>query len=453
MKLNSAAQRTSAVRMSEGPITGQIIRFAIPILIGNLFQQLYSTVDALIVGNVLGNDALAAVSSVGSLVYMLIGLVEGIFIGAGVAVSRYFGAGDREKMSVAIHTDVAFSLAAGLALTIIGTVFSDDILRLMGTPEEILPRAAAYLRIYFSGAIATALYNCCRGIMQAVGDSRHPLFYLILSSVVNTVLDLFFLIALKGDVGSAALATVISQTLSALLCLARLMTTSEAHRISLRRIGFNRQMFRQIIRYGLPSGFQNSAIAIANVLVQSNINAFGKMAVAGCGSYSKIEGFVFLPIGSFVMALTTFISQNLGANKLDRARRGANFGVLCAVGTAEVIGILTFLTMPWLARAFTSEPEAIGYAVLKARTVSLFFCFLAATHGLAGVLRGAGKPIFPMMTYLLVWGVGRVLYLTVFVPLFPTITTVNIVYPISWFITAVILFVFYRKADWLHAFE
>ena len=453
MKLNSASRGVSSVRMSEGPITGQIIRFALPLLVGNLFQQLYSTVDALIVGNVLGNDALAAVSSVGSLVFMLIGLVEGIFIGAGVAVSRYFGAGDREKMSAAIHTDVAFALTAGIVLTVIGTVFSDDILRLMGTPEEILPRAALYLRVYFSGAVATALYNCCRGIMQAVGDSRHPLFYLILSSVVNTVLDLFFLIVLKGDVGSAALATVISQSLSAVLCLTRLMTTGEAHRISLRRIGFNGQMFRQIVHYGLPSGFQNSAIAIANVLVQSNINAFGKMAVAGCGTYSKIEGFVFLPISSFVMALTTFISQNLGANQLERARRGANFGILCAVGTAEAVGVLTFLTMPWLARAFTSEPEAIAYAVLKARTVSLFFCFLAATHSIAGVLRGAGKTIFPMMTYLIVWGVGRLLYLTIFVPLFPYITTVNIVYPISWFITAAILFVFFKKADWLHAFE
>ena len=280
MKRFFAARGTSAVRMSEGPITGQIIRFALPLMVGNLFQQLYSTVDALIVGNVLGNDALAAVSSVGSLVYMLIGLVEGIFIGAGVAVSRYFGAGDREKMSSAIHTDVAFALTAGFALTVIGTVFSDDILRLMGTPEEILPRAALYLRVYFSGAVATALYNCCRGIMQAVGDSRHPLFYLILSSVVNTVLDLFFLIVLKGDVGSAALATVISQALSAVLCMAKLMTTNEPHRVSLRRIGIDGQMFRQIIHYGLPSGFQNSAIAIANVTVQSNINAFGKMAVA-----------------------------------------------------------------------------------------------------------------------------------------------------------------------------
>ena len=444
---------SAAVRMSEGPITGQIVRFALPLLVGNLFQQLYSTVDALIVGNVLGNDALAAVSSVGSLVFMLIGLVEGIFIGAGVAVSRYFGARDREKMSAAIHTDVAFALAAGFALTLIGTLFSDNILRLMGTPMEILPQAELYLRVYFSGAIATALYNCCRGIMQAVGDSRDPLFYLILSSVVNTVLDLFFLIGLKGDVGSAALATVISQALSAVLCLARLMTTDEAHRVSVKRIGFNGQMFRQIIHYGLPSGFQNSAIAVANVLVQSNINAFGKMAVAGCGAYSKIEGFAFLPISSFVMALTTFISQNLGANQLDRAKRGARFGVLCAIGAAEVIGILTFLTMPWLARAFTAEPEAIAYAVQKARTVSLFFCFLAATHSLASVLRGAGKTIFPMMTYLLIWGLGRVLYLSLLVPVFQSITTVNIVYPISWFVTTVILFIFYKKADWLHAFS
>ena len=449
----SRERTPSAVRMSEGAIGSQIIRFAIPLFIGNLFQQLYSTVDALIVGNLLGNHALAAVTSVGSLVFMLIGFVEGVFIGASVTVSRYFGARDAADLSLAVHTDLAFCLLAGTVLTIIGTVFSDDILRLMGTPEEILPEAALYLRIYFSGALATTLYNCCRGIMQAVGDSLHPLYYLIGSSVINTVLDVVFIAGFHGGVGSAALATVISQSVSAVLCLIRLCRTKEEHRVRLRKIAFNGLIFRQIIRYGLPSGFQNSAIAFANVLVQSNINAFGTMAVAGCGAYTKIEGFVFLPITSFVMALTTFIGQNLGAGQYGRAKKGARFGLLCVVCTAEAIGLAVFFAMPVLIRAFTAEPEAIAYGVLKARQCSLFFCFLAATHGIAGVLRGAGKSLFPMACYLSVWGVGRVIYLALLVPVFHSITTVNLVYPLTWFLTTGMLYLYYRRADWTHGFE
>ena len=450
MQSNNTA---SSVRMMEGAIGSRIIRFAVPLFIGNLFQQLYSTVDALIVGNLLGNSALAAVSSVGSLIFMLIGFVEGVFIGAGVAVSRYFGAGDDERLSASVHTDLAFCLTAGAMLTIIGTVFSDDILRLMGTPEDIFPLSAQYMRIYFSGAVAAALYNCCRGIMQAVGDSRHPLFYLILSSVVNTVLDVVFILFFRGGVGSAAFATVLSQALSALLCLRRLMRTKERHRVNLRRIGFNRPVFREIVRYGLPSGFQNSAISASNVLVQSNINAFGTMAVAGCGAAFKIEGFAFLPISSFVMALTTFIGQNLGAGKYERAKKGANFGLTCSVCTAEAIGVILFLTAPFLIGLFTSEPEAIAYGVQRSRICSLFYCFLAATHGLAGILRGAGKSLFPMACYITVWGIGRILYLLLLIPVFPQITTVNLVYPISWFITAVMLFAYYLKADWIHGFQ
>ena len=446
-------RKASVTEMTSGSIGSLLIRFAVPLFVGNLFQQLYSTIDALIVGNLLGNEALAAVSSTGALIFLLIGLVEGIFIGAGVAVSRYFGARDYERLSAAVHTDLAFALLAGAVLTLAGTCFSDDILRAMGTPEEILPLSAAYLRIYFSGALATVLYNCCRGIMQAVGDSRHPLYYLIFSSVINTVLDLVFIAVLHGGVGSAALATVISQSLSAVLCLFRLMRTKGPHRVSLRAVAFHGEMLGRILRYGLPSGFQNSAISIANVLVQSNINVFGTMAVAGLGAYSKIEGFVFLPITSFVLALTTFIGQNLGAQQYDRAKKGARFGLLCSIAVAEGIGVLVYFSMPLLARAFTEEPEAIAFAIQKARSCALWFCCLAATHTLAGILRGAGKSIFPMLVYLSVWGIGRVVYLSLLVPRFPSIDTVNLVYPISWTLSTLILIFYYLRTDWVHGFE
>ena len=276
---------------------------------------------------------------------------------------------------------------------------------------------------------------------------------MILTSVVNIILDIGFIIFFHGGVGSAAFETVLSQALSAVLCLLRLMRTEEGHRVRLRKIRFNGPIFLEIVRYGLPTGFQNSAIAIANVLVQSNVNAFGTMAVAGCGAAVKIEGFAFLPISSFVMALTTFIGQNLGAGRTERAKIGARFGLLCCVGIAEAIGILIFFTAPFLLRGFTSEPEAIAYGVLRSRTCSLFYCFLAATHCLAGILRGAGKSLYPMSCYLVIWGFGRILYLTLLVPHFPLITTVNLVYPISWFVSTVFLLIYYRKADWVHGFE
>lgn len=439
--------------MYEGPVGGQIIRFAVPLLIGNLFQQLYNTADALIVGNLLGNNALAAVSATSSLIYMLVGFIEGIFIGAGVAVSRYFGERDKEKLTKSIHTDLAFCLAAGILLTAAGVSFSDDILRLMGTPEDLLAPAAQYLRIYFAGFLTINLYNCCRGIMQAVGDSVHPLIYLVISSVTNILLDIAFIAFFGGGVGSAALATVISQGLSAVLCMIRLMRTNEVHKVRIRSICFHGPMLGKIIHYGLPSGIQNSAIGIANVLVQSNVNAFGTMAVAGLGAYSKIEGFAFLPISSFVMALTTFIGQNLGAGQYDRAKKGARFGLICSVSMAEVIGVLAFVLMPVLMRAFTSEPEAIAFGIQKSRNVSLFFAFLAATHSLAGILRGAGKSFFPMMCYFLIWGVGRLIYLSLAVPVYNSIVTVNMVYPITWTITTIMLFIYYFKADWIHGFE
>ena len=285
-------------RMTEGSIGGKMIRFAVPLFVGNLFQQLYNTADALIVGNTLGNDALAAVSATGTLVFLLISFFGGVSAGAGVVISRYFGAREPEKMQRAIHTDLAFDLASGLFLTVVGTTLTPFILRLMGTPEDVMDRAVLYVRVYFAGSLGLTLYNSCRGIMQAVGDSRHPLQYLIISSVTNVILDIVFIAGFHMDVDGAAYATILSQFLSVVLCLNRLMRSDEEYRVHLKKIGFDWEMLKLIIRYGLPSGLQNSVIAIANVVLQSNINAFGKMAVSGCGAYAKIEGFAFLPIRS-----------------------------------------------------------------------------------------------------------------------------------------------------------
>ncbi len=440
-------------RMTEGPIASQLVRFALPLFIGNLFQQLYNTADALIVGNLIGSEALAAVSATGTLVFLLVSFFGGIAAGAGVVIARYFGAREPGKVQSAIHTVLAFDLTTGLILTLLGTTLTPWLLRLMGTPADVMARSVLYIRIFFAGSLGLVLYNSCRGIMQALGDSAHPLYYLIFSSMTNVVLDVLFIAVFHMDVDGAALATILSQFLSVILCLRRLMRGDEETRVRLRKIGYDWEMIKLIVRYGLPSGLQNSVIALANVVVQANINAFGTMAVAGNGAYAKIEGFAFLPITAFTIALTTFVGQNLGAREFERAKKGARFGVGSAIVLAELIGVLIYLGAPWLIRAFTPEPEAIAYGVMKARTCALFYCLLAASHGLSSVLRGAGKAVIPMISMLSFWCVVRVTILHFAVPVYQSIAVVNWVYPITWALSTVFLFVYYVRADWLHSFE
>lgn len=444
--------KASATLLTEGPIGRRILAFAFPLFLGNLFQQLYNTADSLIVGNFIGSDALAAVSSSGSLIFLLVGFFNGIAVGAGVVIARYFGARDGERVSLAVHTTVALGIVSGILLTAVGILFTPLILKLMGTPADVLPDSVTYFRIYFCGSLAFVLYNIFVGILQSVGDSRHPLYYLILSSVINVALDLLFVAVLRLGVGSAALATVISQFLSAVLCLVRLLRTQEEYRIQISKIRFDAGLLRQVIGNGLPTGLQNSIIAFANVVVQSNINAFGKMAVAGCGSYSKIEGFGFLPINCFVMALTTFISQNLGAQEYDRAKKGAKFGILCSISIAEATGILIYIFSPLLISAFNSDPQVIRYGVIQAHTVTLFYFLLAYSHCLAAIFRGAGRSGVPMLVMLVCWCIIRVTYITIAVHFVPVINVIFWAYPLTWALSSVIFTVYYYKSDWLHGF-
>lgn len=438
--------------MTEGPIGRKMFRFAIPLFIGNLFQQLYNTADALIVGNILGNDALASVTATGSLVFLLVSFFGGISAGAGVAISRYFGAGEPDKLSTAVHTNVAFNLSAGVFLTVFGTFMAPKILLWMGTPEDVMDGAVKYIRIYFEGSLGLVMYNSTRSIMQAVGDSKNPLKYLIISSVLNIILDILFVGPMHMGIGGAAFATVLAQLVSAFLCVFRLASASEAYRLCFGKIGFNGPMLKLIVKYGLPSGIQNSVIAFANVVVQSNINAFGKMAVAGCGAYTKIEGFAFLPITCFTIAITTFVGQNLGAGQYERARKGARFGIVVSLLLAETIGFAVYVTAPYLIGFFTREPEAIAFGVGKGRICSIFFFLLAATHCIAAVLRGAGKAVVPMVIMLSFWCVVRVAFLKIMVPVYNSINVVNWVYPLTWFLSTVVLLIYYKKANWLYAF-
>lgn len=407
--------------LTEGPIRRSLIFFALPIFLSNLFQQLYNSADSIIVGAFLGKEALAAVSSSGNLIFLLVGFFNGTAVGAGVVIAKYFGAKQYDDMRKAIHTDLAFGIAAGIILTVLGVAMTPVILRWMGTPENVLPNSIEYFRVYFYGASAVVLYNISVGILQAVGDSRHPLYYLIFSSIVNIVLDLLFVGVLRMGVGSAALATAISQAASALLCFIRLVRTNDIYQVKIREIRFHPAQLRQIISFGLPSGLQNSIISIANIVVQSNINKFGVMAVAGCGVYSKIEGFAFLPITCFAMALTTFIGQNLGARQYDRAKKGAAFGIVCSMTLAELVGVIVYMLIPYLAAAFDSSAEVVGFATRQAHVEALFYCFLAFSHCIAGIMRGAGKSAVPMFVMLVSWCIIRITYITITVHFIPKI--------------------------------
>ena len=430
------------VSLTQGSVAKGMLTFAVPIFLSNLFQQLYNAVDSLIVGNFLGEHALAEVGSSGSLIFLLTGFVNGVSLGAWVLVARYFGAKDDEALRKAVHTTVALGLAAGAALTVIGVALSPQILRWMGTPDDVIGNSIVYFRVYFMGCIAVVLYNVGASILQSVGDSRSPMLYLIAASVLNVVLDLLFVAGLHMGVGSAAFATILSQILSAFLAFRKLGKATGAYAVRWRQVRFDGPTLRAVVAQGLPSGVQNSVISLANVIVQANINAFGAQAMAGCAAYSKVEGFAFLPVTCFSMALATFVSQNIGARQPGRVRRGMKFGILSSAALAEVIGVAIFALSPFLIAAFNSEPEVVAYGVRQARTAALFYCLLAFSHCCAGILRGLGQPVVPMAIMLAVWCALRICYITVMVRLIPDIGVIFWAYPLTWAVSGV-LFAWY----------
>ena len=439
--------------MTKGPIWKCMISFAIPVFIGHLFQQLYNTADSIIVGNFVGKEALAAVASSGNLIFMMTGFFMGLCMGAGVIISRYLGAKDYDKMRKAIHTAVAFALCCGITLSVLGLWLAPKLLVLMKTPENVLPLSTTYFRIYFFGSFFSLTYNVCAGILQAVGDSKNPLKFLILSSVTNVVLDLLFVGVFDFGVAGAAVATVISQMLSAFLGFRKLIRSEGHYQLHIKEIRFDFELLKEILHQGIPSGIQNSIISIANVVVQSNINAFGDDAMAGCGSYSKIEGFIFIPIMSFAMAITTFIGQNLGAGEHERALKGSRFGILGSMISAEILGVILWFICPWVIPLFNDDPAVVAIGVNQMRTESLFFFALAFAHAVSAVMRGSGRAKMPMYTMLLCWCILRVTYITVAVRFFPVINTVYWAYPITWLLSCVIFLVYYLKADWIHTFD
>ena len=444
---------TQSRDLTVGGVRGAIMRFAAPLFLSQLFQQLYNSVDSLIVGNFLGKQALAAVGSSGSLIFLMIGFFGGISVGAGVVISRYFGARERERVLLAIHTNIAFGLASGAFLMVFGIVMTPHILRWMGTAPDVIDQSISYFRVYFLGAIPLVMYNTLTGVMRALGDSKRPLYYLFFSSLLNVALDLLFVGALGMGVGSAAAATAIAQGASMLLCFANLSKKTAEFRVELRLIRFDPDMLREIVRNGIPAGVQNSVISIANVLVQTYINSFGSDAMAACGSYNKLESFCFLPVMSFSAAITTTVSQNLGAKRYDRAKQAARFGIIVAVALSEAIALLLIAFSDTLIALFNSDPAVVAIGSLQCRVELPFFFLPCFSHSVAGVCRGAGKSKVPMFIMLSTWCLFRILYLTVTMNLVHEIRFLFYAYPITWTLSSVIFLVYFLKSDWLHGFD
>lgn len=445
--------KQETIDLTKGSAAKGIIAFTIPLILGQLLQQLYNMADAWVIGNFADNAAFAAVSSSGSLVFLVVGFFNGIAVGGGVVISRHFGAGDEVNVEKAIHTNVLFGMIASVCMTIIGLFCAPQILKLMQVPENVLAQSVLYFKIYFAGSVTIVMYNIFMSVMRALGDSLHPLYYLAVSSIVNIVLDILFVAGFHWGVAGAAVATVLSQGLSAVLCLRRMRKSEGCMRISFRKLVWHSYIMRDVIRQGLPAGIQNSVISIGNVVVQTNVNSFGEYAMSGMGSHTKIEGFVFIPIMAMSLTMSTFISQNLGAKEYGRAKKGAAFGIGSCIVVAEVIGVIAYIFAPAFIRVFAKAEEAIAYGVIQERTVTLFYFLLAFSHSATGVLRGCGKSIVPMVTMLGFWCGIRVLYVTVAIRFFPVFQTVCWAYPITWSLSSIVFLWFLVKTDWVHAYE
>ena len=435
--------------MTKGSITKNLISFAIPLFFGQLLQQLYNVVDSVVVGNVLGKEALAAVSTTGSLIFLMVGFIGGLFMGNSVIIGKSYGAKNYERVSAAAHTGITFAIIMGIVMTVWGYFFTPVLLGWMGTPADVMNNSVTYFKIYFLGGLGNIMYNACCGIFQAMGDSKRPLYYLMVSTILNTILDITFVKFLGFGIGGAALATVIAQFVSAGLAFYRLTRVDGPHRIYLSKLHIDKPILVKELSIGFPTGIQNSVIAIGNVVVQSNINAFGSVAMAGCGSYFKLEGFVFLPITCMSMALTTFVSQNLGAGEVNRVKKGSKIGSLISITCAEIIGVLVFTLSPYLLRIFSGDPEVLAIGATQARTESLFYFLLALSHCLAGTYRGAGKTTVPMIVMLSSWCLLRITYITIIVHFIPVVNVIFWAYPLTWSVSSIIFIIYYFKGKWL----
>ncbi|MDU5466671.1 MAG: MATE family efflux transporter [Peptoniphilus harei] len=434
--------------MTSGSIWKTILIFSIPLIIGNLLQQTYNTIDSMIVGNFVGSSALAAVGSSTALINLLISFAQGIAVGSGIIVAQSLGSNARKDVRVSIHTSMALALVLGLVISIMGYVFAPWLLEKMQTPIEVMPESIEYLRVFSLGLIFNVIYNMEAGILNAVGNSKRSLLYLSIASFTNVVLDFIFIKYLGMGVRGAAIATNISQFISALLALLFLLRVHEIYKVSLKKIKIHKNMALRIIKVGIPTAIQGTVISLSNVIMQSSVNVFGAMPMAGFGAFIKIDGFNILPVLSLSLAITTFAGQNYGAGKIDRVKKGMWTTLFMTIIYTIISGTMLYNFAPKVIALFTKEPDVIAAGVLATKFFCPFYFLLAIMHSLAGTVRGTGRTVPPMLIMILSLCVFRILAAKFVIPHYNTIENVYLLYPISWTIGAILMIGYTIKADW-----
>lgn len=432
-----------------GSIWKSIFLFSIPLLIGNLFQQLYNTVDAYVVGNFVSKQALAAVGASSPVINMLIGFFMGLATGAGVVIAQYYGGDDHKKLSKAVHSSAALTLVMGVLLTIVGVLGTKPLLHIIGIPSDVFDQSSTYLTIYFSGIIFGLIYNMGAGILRSIGDSKRPLYFLVAACLINIVLDQVFVRVFQMGVAGVGYATLISQAISAALVLWILMRSDDIYRLEVRKIGFDLPILKKIVMIGLPTGLQQSIVSLSNVIVQSYVNAFGSSVVAGYSATIRIDGFVQLPLQSFNMAVTTFVGQNIGAKQYDRVKKGSKSTLYMTLGVIGAIVVVLFIFGKQFIGMFNSDQAVIeaGWTMLLAFLP--FYLLLPIVQVYNGVLRGAGKSSVPMYIMVFNFVILRQIYLAIVTQITHDLFFVFFGWPITWITCAIMFEFYYHKVDWL----
>ena len=435
------------VDMTEGNILRHIILFALPLLMGNLFQQLYNTVDTWVVGNFVNNEAYSAVGTVGPIINMLIGFFMGLSSGAGVVISQYYGAQQYEKVQETVHTAILMTLGLGVLFTVIGIAMIPLMLNLINMPEAVIGEATTYLTIYFAGILGLMLYNIGSGILRAVGDSQRPFYFLVVCAVLNTVLDLLFVLVLHMGVAGVALATILSQSVSAVLVLITLMRSEGCIRLELKKLKIHMPMLKKIFKVGIPAALQMAITGFSNIFVQSYINFFGENCMSGWTTYSKVDQLLFLPMQSIALASTTFVGQNLGKNQVQRAKKGVTVSMLIAVASTLVLMVPVILFAPQIVAFFNSEPAVVEYGAMLLRWLSPFYVLCCFNQIYSGALRGAGNTRAPMIIMLTSFVVFRQVYLFAMSRICNEIIPIGMSYPAGWLLCSLLTVIYYRKVQ------
>lgn len=433
--------------MTDGPILRHLIAFSLPLLFGNIFQMLYNTVDSVVVGNFVGKEALAAIGSTTMIVNIMIFFFNGVAIGGGVVIGNFFGAKKPDMLHKAVETTIAITFLFGIFFTFAGMALVPSMLRLMATPDDVFDQARLYLVIYFAGSLGLLIYNMGSGILRAVGDTARPLYFLIFTSILNTVLDLIFVIVFKAGIAGAAWATILSQFLSALLVLLVLTRTDDIYKLTWTDLRIDRPILKRIMAIGLPAGLQSMITSLSNVFVQSYVNGFGSACMAGWASYNKLDSFIFLPMTSLNQAATTFVSQNIGAGHEERVNKGTFRSLQAAVVVTAVIAALLTAFAPQATSLFSRDASVIYYGALFLRMNTFFLIFNAINHVLAGALRGRGDSKGPMICMLTCFVVIRQIYLFIGSRISYNPYLVGFGYPVGW-MTCCVMEVIYFMVRW-----